>query len=98
MAVSTGTQVNVFGCSSASGQEPALMPMRSLTSVIGKLDIIPSGGGRSDSALAASRSFSNFLNFSSPSSALRLAKRSFSSDSILADRAAEGLPTVLRLG
>jgi hypothetical protein len=69
-----------------------------LTSVRGKLLIISGGGGILLSVFAFSKCFSNSFNFSSPISAFLLAIRSFSSPSILADRAADGFPITVKHG
>lgn len=69
-----------------------------LTSVKGKLLIISGGGGILLSVFACSNFFSNSFNFSSPISAFLFAILSFSSPSILADRAADGFPMTVRHG
>jgi len=68
------------------------------TSVRGKSLIISDGGGILLSVFACSNFFSNSFNFSSPISAFLLAIRSFSSPSILADKAADGFPMTVRHG
>lgn len=69
-----------------------------LTSVKGKSPIISGGGGISLSFFASSTFRSSSFSFSSPNSAFLLAKRSFSTDSIFFDSAAEGLPMMVREG
>jgi hypothetical protein len=68
------------------------------TSVRGKSEIISGGGGMLLSVFACSSFFSNSFNFSSPISVFLFAIRSFSSPSILADKAADGFPMTVKHG